>query len=612
MKKIFNLYSILLLASIFMVSACDDEDKDYGDYPEPVITSFSPSEALPGSVVTITGSEFGATRMERVGRVYFGGVEATDYVSWSNNEIQVCVPNGGKSGVIGVRSWTHYTESTQEFTCLAGAEITSIEPSPVYAGQPITLYGNNFQTFIDLGVTAQDITVTFTSESGTLTATADEFTESSITVTVPSDASRGAITVSFGSWQTVSAPDLLLAGDVEIMIPDYVETSGDIVINDKGGWADDYIDSTKNNAYVIYEFTAPATGLFDVTINWGTARDGASLTMIIADDMNSLSTAAGVTHEYENTGSWDRVYEDSFGAFSLKGGTTYYLKIIFNTTTGSWVLNISNILLTLSEDQSQTAVNGDGTSVDYVLYENDFSTSTLYPFSNQWGVAANYIESKNGYLEFHFDSATLAADNQRKNRGCEIICDYHTTTEGWYGFQIYLPEGEFPMDVDNIIISQIFGNGCRNSWAGHLSINNGELWLSHRAALVDPTVGVIGQLETDKWYPVVVYFKAGKNNKGRLKAWLGDNMVESSPVYDSGAVNFGFAHWIDDETLDDTGTNEDCLSYLSSSSYAGYDYLGAKFGLYVNDEEHDMTIRFDDIKALEGNPDGAFDIVKPI
>ncbi len=34
--------------------------------------------------------------------------------------------------------------------------------------------------------------------------------------------------------------------------------------------------------------------------------------------------------------------------------------------------------------------------------------------------------------------------------------------------------------------------------------------------------------------------------------------------------------------------------------------------MYVNDEEHDMTIRFDYIKALEGNPDGAFDIVKPI
>ena len=89
------------------------------------------------------------------------------------------------------------------------------------------------------------------------------------------------------------------------------------------------------------------------------------------------------------------------------------------------------------------------------------------------------------------------------------------------------------------------------------------------------------------------------------KAWIGDDMAEGSPAYDSGNCNFGFAHWIDDDTLDDTGNNPECAGYNGT-----YDALGCKFGLYVSNKV-DITIRFDDLKALEGSPSGAFNIVKP-
>lgn len=64
-------------------------------------------------------------------------------------------------------------------------------------------------------------------------------------------------------------------------------------------------------------------------------------------------------------------------------------------------------------------------------------------------------------------------------------------------------------------------------------------------------------------------------------------------------------HWIDDDTLDDTGNNPECAGYNGT-----YDALGCKFGLYVSNKV-DITIRFDDLKALEGSPSGAFNIVKP-
>ena len=80
---------------------------------------------------------------------------------------------------------------------------------------------------------------------------------------------------------------------------------------------------------------------------------------------------------------------------------------------------------------------------------------------------------------------------------------------------------------------------------------------------------------------------------------MGDNISEESPMFDSGNINFAFGNWIDDNTLDDQDNGD----------YKGAN-LGGKWGLYVA-TGGDRTIRFDDLKILSGNPDGAFDIVNP-
>ena len=606
MKKLFNsiMICVLLFSSTFIGTACSDDDKNGSNkYPVPVISEFSPSEGLPTSVVTIKGANFGTERTERVGRVYFGGVEATDYESWSDNEIKVRVPQKGITGNITLWVWKNHTETTDEFICVPGAEITSINPSPTFPGSQITINGKNFQYFIDKGVTAQDVIVEFCAEEGITKATADALTATSVTVTVPTDAKGGVITIDFDGYQKVSGPELPLVGDLNLPLINYLETSGTITIEEGG------IGSTKDGAYVIYQFDAPATGLFDVYLMTGTTKDGSSLNVNIGDNLNTLKTAAlneTLTHAMKNTGSWATNWKDQWGAFYLEEGKTYYLKITFLQVGTTWVGNVGEIGLTLSADQNQTPVNGVKPGVDYVIYKHDFNSGTSYlPFTDAWAWEPNYIKIVDKYLEFYYNYKALLEDDRRMRRGAEVTCNFKTTTEGWYGFKVYLPEGKFPMNESGIIIAQIFGQGCKNSWAGHLSIDQGILKLSHRHALIDPVVGIVGKLETNKWYSVVVYFKAGRNNKGHLKAWIGDNMVEGSPAYDSGNCNFGFAHWIDDDTLDDTGNNSECVGYNGT-----YDALGCKFGLYVTNKV-DMTIRFDDLKALEGNPAGAFDIVKP-
>lgn len=201
--------------------------------------------------------------------------------------------------------------------------------------------------------------------------------------------------------------------------------------------------------------------------------------------------------------------------------------------------------------------------------------------------------------EFYFNQAALDADNRRERRGCELTCGFKTNSEGWYGFKMYLPEGKFSKDLTNSIIAQIFNNGDQNSWAGHLSINKNDLVVSHRYALINPTEAIVGKLEWNKWIPVVMYFRAGRNGKGQIKVWLGDGMDESKPTYDSKGISLGYGEWIDDTHLNDVSRDD----YKAAS-------FGAKFGLYVS-SGGDRTIRFDDVKLLEGNPEGAFGMVKP-
>lgn len=598
MKKIYSKLMLLTMAlSAMVLGSCSDDDVATDKYPAPTVTDFTPKAGLPTSVVTITGTNFGSEREERVGRVYFGGVEAKEYVSYSDNQIQVRVPDGAASGPIDVWVWKNHYTTDDEFTYIPGAEVKSIEPAEAYPGSEITLVGINFGTFMNLPL--EEVLVEFQTADGTTKVAATSLTETELKVTVPNNARSGALTVYFGDQQTVIAPDLTLVGDYVFTLLDFVETGGTISIDDGG------IGSTRNGGWVIYQFSTPTPGLFDVIMQSSTTKNGSSVNIDINTDLNTLKTQAvndALTKTMPNTGSWNDDVPVTYGPFELQANRTYYMKVTFLQEGTTWVGNVHELKIKRSDDQTATPVNGGGTQAkDYVLYESDFNSGSYSPFRDGWAWSPNHIRIEDKSLEFYYNHEALAKDNRRERRGAEVTCDYATNSEGWYGFKVYLSEGKFPMDEGGIIIAQIFNGGCRNSWAGHLSIDKGTLKLSYRHALVDPTVGTVGKLETNKWYPIVLHFKAGRNNKGRLQAWLGDNMTEASPAYDSGACSFGFGHWLDDEHLDNTGKNTECGSK---------DQLGCKFGLYVSNEK-DITIRFDDLKALEGNPANAFNIVKP-
>lgn len=70
----------------------------------PVLDGLTPRQGGIGTVITLTGAHFGATR--GAGVVRFGGVTAVKYVSWSSTEIKVRVPAATATG------WVRVTVST--------------------------------------------------------------------------------------------------------------------------------------------------------------------------------------------------------------------------------------------------------------------------------------------------------------------------------------------------------------------------------------------------------------------------------------------------------------------------------------------------------------------
>ncbi|MDA3842824.1 MAG: IPT/TIG domain-containing protein [Candidatus Kapabacteria bacterium] len=97
--KFLKLKAMFIMLAIFglALNSCE-ETIDPIDGDDPVITSITPSNPSVGDRVTITGANFGDSRLEDF--VTFNGVQpvAADYTTWEDNTIEVEVPVGATTG----------------------------------------------------------------------------------------------------------------------------------------------------------------------------------------------------------------------------------------------------------------------------------------------------------------------------------------------------------------------------------------------------------------------------------------------------------------------------------------------------------------------------------
>lgn len=160
----------------------------------PTITSFSPSIASNGEIVTITGTNLTGTTS-----VSFGGVAATSFTVVSSTSITATVGTGS-SGNVSLTTLGG-TATLAGFIFIAPPTITSFTPATATNGATVTITGTNLTgaTAVSFGgVAASSFTVV---NATTITAVVGAGATGSISVTTPG----GTATKSGFTYSTVTA-----------------------------------------------------------------------------------------------------------------------------------------------------------------------------------------------------------------------------------------------------------------------------------------------------------------------------------------------------------------------------------------------------------------------
>jgi hypothetical protein len=155
----------------------------------PVVSSFSPTEGIPGTLVTIEGTNF-----EGLVSISFGGVESAG--SWMANSPNTRVPTNGVTGPITVTT-THGSCTTKDiFTVLplppppppAAPMVNYFIPWEGEVGTSVRIQGGDFGRVTDVQVNG--VSVAFNIERDPMWGFAG-----AITIVIPPNATTGPITV---------------------------------------------------------------------------------------------------------------------------------------------------------------------------------------------------------------------------------------------------------------------------------------------------------------------------------------------------------------------------------------------------------------------------------
>jgi YD repeat-containing protein len=160
--------------------------------PPSTISSVSPTSGPANTVVTILGSHFGIP--QGTGSVNFNGTLTTP-ISWGDTQIVAPVPAGATTGAVTVISSTGSTSNGVPFTVSPGPSITSLSPATGAPGTTVTITGQNF------GASQGSSVVRFNGAAATVIG----WSATSISVTVPSAATTGPVTVTVSGVASAGA-----------------------------------------------------------------------------------------------------------------------------------------------------------------------------------------------------------------------------------------------------------------------------------------------------------------------------------------------------------------------------------------------------------------------
>ena len=262
----------------------------------PTISGFTPVSGLSGTVVTITGTGFDASRAIN-NYIQFGnaGSAAT---SATSTQLVLSVPLGATTGPIAVSvDGSPFVSSAGSFT-VPLPTITSFTPTSGQLSTNVIITGTNFSSTLAYN------TVNF----GSATAIVNSATSTQLNVTVPSGASSGTIAVSvnygpFGystSNFTVSPPTITTftptsgpGGSLVTITGTGFDTNPDwdiVTFNGTRTWA---INSATSTQLVVLLPTTATTGPICVSVGGGAQGCSSSNFTVLPPAITSFSPTSG-------------------------------------------------------------------------------------------------------------------------------------------------------------------------------------------------------------------------------------------------------------------------------------------------------------------------------
>ena len=343
----------------------------------PDIAGLSPTSGAVGATVTITGTNFGATK--GTSTVTFNGTTGIP-TNWSATTITIQVPSGATTGNVVVTVGGVISNGVP-FTVLTTPNITNLNPQSAGEASPVTITGTNF------GATQGTSTVTFNGTAGVPT----NWSTSSITVPVPAGATTGNVVVTVNgvpsnavSFTVLPTPSIAnlnpmsgpVGASVTITGTNYGATQGTSTVTFNGttgvptNWTSTNITVPVPNG--------ATTGNVVVTVS-GVASNGVAFTVLPTPSLTNLNPTTGTI------GTTVTITGTNFGA--TQGTST----VMFNgtaTTPTSWsAASISapvptgattgNVVVTVNGVASNGVsftVTGPGAPIS-----DDFHGSTLNP-----------------------------------------------------------------------------------------------------------------------------------------------------------------------------------------------------------------------------------------
>lgn len=224
----------------------------------PTLTSFTPAQGPPGTLVTITGTNFSTIAAQNT--VKFNGTTAS-IVSSTSTTINVTVPPGATNGTISVSTGCNIATSSGAFTTAIG--ISGFSPASGPVGTTVIIDGGGFST------TPSNNLVFF----GATQATVTNATTTQLTVTVPYGATYKPISLTVGGVVSRSTVPFLVTysggGTLDacsfapkVDFPTGISPNGTHLIDiDGDGKSDMVFTNTNSNTLSVARNTSSGTGV---------------------------------------------------------------------------------------------------------------------------------------------------------------------------------------------------------------------------------------------------------------------------------------------------------------------------------------------------------------